>query len=368
MTCCNAPTVGVDLMKFHTVSALRDITGWRAMSIFSALQDLPYPAAAASESKLMKLKFASIAATAALCLGTAGAVFAQVPNPPTDFSVEGGSSVPSQPANLLFFDDFEYDVSRSSTNTLSMFRSNGWSHAKAQNTEGAGSGYLYTRTDATLGSRVLVMESRPSMNPAPAGFPYTQTDYYVQYGSETGGSAVPANVWMQFWTYATPESRFSTRDKTIYPCRGSYPCHPTWLFMWGEQGFEESRAPAGGRFLAVEAEGADRDTRISDGNERKLFQNVSRTPLLVGRWYQVRIHLDISGAQGVYEAWIRERGQSAYTKVADWRGGTTPNFTWPIANRSAFSVLRAPTTVNGPTDSTTYVDDFAIATAQGNLP
>lgn len=322
----------------------------------------------------MNRKFASLYVAAGLSLGMVGTALAQVPNPPTDLSVEGGTSVPSQPTDpgrTLFFDDFEYDVSRSLTNATTQFRTAGWSHVKAENSaENSGSGYLYTLANSTRSSRVLVMESVPSMNPPPGDFPYTQTDYYLQYGNESSGSAVPANIWIQFWTYATPESRFATRDKTIYPCRGSYPCHPTWLFMWGSGGFEGVSAPAGGRYLALEAEGADRDTRVNDGNERKLFQNASQTPLLAGRWYQVRLHMDISGTQGVYEAWIKERGQSSFTKVADWRGGVTPNFSWPLtsANRQPFSVLRSPTTVNGPGSSTVYIDDFAIATSADNLP
>ena len=319
----------------------------------------------------MNRKFASLYVAAGLWFGMAGTALAQVPNPPTDLSVEGGTSVPTQPGRSLFFDDFEYDVNRSLNTGRSIFMANGWSHAKAENTtENSGSGFLYTLSNSTRGSRVLVMESVPSMNPPPGDFPYTQTDYYLQYGAEGSGNAVPANIWIQFWTYATPASRFSTRDKTIYPCRGAYPCHPTWLFMWGAQGFEDSRAPDGARYLALEADGADRDTRVGDGNERKLFQNASRTPLLAGRWYQVRLHMDISGTQGVYEAWIKERGQASFTKVADWRGGVTPNFSWPLtsANRQPFSVLRSPTTVNGPGSSTVYIDDFAIATSQDNLP
>lgn len=322
----------------------------------------------------MNRKFASLYAATGLWLGMAGTALAQVPNPPTELAVEGGSSVPSTPTNpgrALFFDDFEYDVSRSGTNAISIFQQNGWASAKAENTtEDSGSGFLYTRADSTRGSRVLVMESVLNMYPPPGDFPNTQTDYYLQYGREGSSGSVPTNLWIQFWTYATPESNFATRDKTIYPCRGYYPCHPTWLFMWGAQGFEDSRVSGGGRYLALEAQAADRDTRVNDGNEAKLFQNVSRTPLLGGRWYQVRLHMDISGAQGVYEAWIKERGQASFTKVADWRGGVTPNFTWPLnsTDRTPFSMLRSPTTVNGPGSSTTYIDDFALATSQADLP
>lgn len=271
------------------------------------------------------------------------------------------------PTSALFSDRFEYVVDRAGT-SADLFRQHGYTGVKAENsTERSGSGYLHTRADATLGSRVLVLESRPTMKPAPVGFPYQQTDYYLQIGRETSGSvAIPANAWIQFLTYATPESRFSTRDKTIYPCRGNYPCHPTWLFMWGAQGFEETSGPAGARFLALEAEGADRDTRVNDGQERKLFQNANHTPLLAGRWYQVKLHMDISGAQGVYEAWVRERGATSWTKVADWRGGQTPNFTWPVTNRQPYNIVRIPTTVNAA-DNTVLIDDFKIAENEAAL-
>lgn len=270
------------------------------------------------------------------------------------------------PTSALFRDRFEYAVERTGT-SADLFRQHGYTGVKSENsTERSGSGYLHTRADATLGSRVLVLESHPTMKPPPAGFPYQQTDYYLQLGRESGGTAIPANVWFQFWTYATPESRFHTRDKTIYPCRGHYPCHPTWLFMWGAQGYEETSGPAGARFLALEADGADRDTRVNDGQERKLFQNANHTPLLAGRWYQLKLHIDISGSQGVYEAWIKERGATSWTKVADWRGGQTPNFTWPVANRTGYNIVRIPTTVN-VADNTVYIDDFTIAENEAAL-
>jgi hypothetical protein len=288
-----------------------------------------------------------------------------------------GACIPvsQPPTSALFVDRFEYDIAR--TGDADRFKTLGrYVHVKAENsvTNRSGGGYLYTLFNASLGSRVLVLESRPTMYPPPGDFPYQQTDYYLQLGNEGGGgTAIPANAWIQFWTYATPESRFSTRDKTIYPCRGSYPCHPTWLFMWGAQGFEESSAPAGARYLALEGVGADRDTRVGDSNDHKLFQNVSGTPLLAGRWYQVRLHIDISGPQGVYEAWIKEVGAVERTKVANWRQTApageqaTPNFSWPVANRSGYNIVRIPTTVNAQ-NNTVYIDDFVIAASESALP
>lgn len=278
-------------------------------------------------------------------------------------------------AKPVFYDDFEYDVARSAKNAEVAFRAHGWSDVKANNSYfRRGAGYLYTKLDPVRNSRVLVMESLPSTVPTPPGFRAGQTDYWLKFGSgEAPLTTIPANVWFQFWTYATPESRFAWRDKTLYPCRGPYPCSRrdgrtdyVWLFMWGSGGYETVAAPPGGRFLALHATHADfRGDPEYPTNKEKLFQNLKRIPLLAGRWYQVRIHIDISKEQGVYEVWIRQKDQP-WEKVAEWIGGVTKNFSWPIpANeRVGFRVLAMPTTVNGPGDSTTYMDDFTIATSE----
>lgn len=324
--------------------------------------------------------FQSVAGTGLLLLGFAGGVIAQVrPNPPNPVAVEGGGVLPTNPSTALFFDNFEYAVPRT-TDVVSAFRAHGWSGAKSGRVPvGGAAGYLYTQADATLGSNVLVMESLPSQNIIP-GWGYGQTDYYLQLGQENGAVYLPPNVWFQFWTYSTPQSRFANRDKVLYPCRTYFPCssdQASWLFMWGRQGFEyvgsdADLLPVQNRMLSLQGFTADnRNTpEYPDGNTG-LYQNVNKASLLAGRWYQVKMHMDISGAQGVWEAWIRERGQTAWTKVADWRGGVTPNFTWPIptAQRTGHAMLRTPTTVNGVYgDSTTYMDDFTIGRSEAELP
>jgi hypothetical protein len=277
---------------------------------------------------------------------------------------------------------FEYDVPRDipllgeQPTAEQLFAGSGWSAVKANNSNfRRGGGWAYTRSDATLGSRVLVLESNPGPVPI-QGMPYSQTDYYLQLGGDGSTTEVlPANSWIQFWSYATPQSRFSTRDKTIYPCNNFYPCswgpNLGWIFMWGSGGFNTSGDGSSRRFLAVEAQNADnRGDSEYPTNKSKLKQNLVATPLAGGRWYQVRLHLDTSGAQGTYEAWIRERGQSAWTKVSDWRGGVTPNFFWPIPTnqRRGHTMFRTPTTVNGMGDSAVYIDDFVIAASQAALP
>lgn len=306
---------------------------------------------------------------------------AKAPSQATDVggnakTTNGSSTKQSKP---LFRDDFEYDVPRTAKNADDIFRAHGWSDAKANNTRyQRGAGFLFTKFDPELKSRVLVMESVPSQAPTLPGFRVGQTDYYVKYGGmDSPLTTIPANVWIQFLTYATPESRFPWRHKVLYPCRGTYPCSRrdgrtdyVWLFMWGSGGYETVEAPAGGRFLALHGWHADfRGAAEYPTNQQKLFQNLKRIPLLAGRWYQVRIHIDISKEQGVYEAWIREKDKP-WEKVAEWIGGVTKDFFWPIPaeERVGLRVLAMPTTVDGPDDSTTYMDQFVLAASVNDLP
>ena len=277
-------------------------------------------------------------------------------------------------AEVVFQDNFEYVVARSAHNADEIFMAHGWNAgAKANNSSwGRGSGYLFTKYNNKLRSRVLVMESRPSRSPI------NQTDYWVGYGLEDSPlTTIPANVWIQFWTYGTRGSRFPWRQKVLYPCRGPYPCSRRdgrtdyeWLVYWGSGGYETVAAPKGGRFLGLHAwNGDNRGDFEYPTNRQKLNQNLVRTPMLAGRWYQVRIHIDVSQEQGIYEAWLREPDQP-WQKVAEWIGGVTPNFFWPVSpeERVGFRMLRMPTTVDGPRDSKSYMDDLVLATSESDLP
>lgn len=276
-------------------------------------------------------------------------------------------------AAVILQDDFNYVVERNITNANTVFMSHGWTHAKANNaTNQSGGGYLYTTHNPTMNSRVLVMESLPTTTSCQ---PWCQTDYYLQYGGENQPlGTIPANVWFQFWTYAVPGSRWSSQ-KFLYPCFRAYPC-PADEFRW-LLGFHRSTlygttddsisAPPGGRFILAESAFANYYAG-RPWNARKLFQNLNQTPMLEGIWYQIRIHFDTSGPQGVYELWRRPQGNSTWTKLAEWIGGVTPGFDWPIPpdKRTGNNVLRMPTTVN-TYDSTTYLDDFIMATSLQDL-
>lgn len=177
----------------------------------------------------------------------------------------------------MFRDDFEYDVSRNARNAEVTFRAHGWTDAKANNTYfQRGAGYLYTQYDPLLKSRVLVMESLPSRAPIPEGWRYAQTDYWLKYGEEEEPlTTIPANVWFQFWTYATPESRFD-RLKFLYPSRGVYPASRRdgrtdymWLLSFQGRDHTGKEGPPGSRFLAFEAWHAERGDTPHDPSQRQ---------------------------------------------------------------------------------------------------
>ena len=103
-------------------------------------------------------------------------------------------------------------------------------------------------------------------------------------------------------------------------------------------------------------------------NEFKLGQQDTSENITPNRWTLVKIHYDTSTPQGTYEAWMKPLG-GQWVKVAEWIDGVTPNFTWNIASSDigGHAMFRMPSTVDGP-DSWIYLDDFAIATSEEDLP
>lgn len=268
-------------------------------------------------------------------------------------------------AAIIIQDNFNYVADRNVTNVQVPFQAHGWSDVKAQNSNYArGSGYLYTRFDATLNSRVLAQESLPDM------LGLGQTDYYLKYGSDSHpAGTIPANVWFQYWLYATPGSAWAGQ-KFLYPCYTNYPCPAVsyrWIFGIRNSRSEQSAAPPGGHYFQLTSPYANY-SGAEPWNATKLDQNLVTSYFTTGVWRQFRIHIDTSGAQGTYELWARERGVSTWTKYAEWIGGVTPNFTWPIpaGARNGNIQLAIPTTVDSP-DSTIYMDDFIMATSLNDL-
>jgi hypothetical protein len=105
----------------------------------------------------------------------------------------------------------------------------------------------------------------------------------------------------------------------------------------------------------------------------KLGHNVSPSTglLQANRWTLVKINIDVSGSQGSYREWHKAVGGS-FVQVANWVGGVTPGFVWPLSSLNpSRSVgqksLKLGTTWNA-TDGWIYLDDFVIATSEADLP
>jgi hypothetical protein len=105
-----------------------------------------------------------------------------------------------------------------------------------------------------------------------------------------------------------------------------------------------------------------------DYNQFKLGQTNVGENLTPNRWTLVKIHIDTSTTSGSYEAWLKPLGGS-WVKVAEWIDGVTPDFSWiiPADDVGGHRVLRMPTTIND-VDSWIYLDDFAMATSEADLP
>jgi hypothetical protein len=290
---------------------------------------------------------------------------------------------------LVFFDDFEYDVGREDPDAGTVFLAAGYGWAKTEQDTGAhqgGAGYLYTVSSVPgfsgtfpgAGSRVLALEARPNMYPPPENFPYTQTDFYLQIGSESNPEAtIPANLWIQFWVYINDsgdqQSEFPTRSKFFYPS-ASEPLYPSsderWLFMNGRSCFEAEAGGISDNYLCMRPPAADFvASEDYPTNANKLGQNLSSKQILANGWYLVRLHVDTSAPQGSWEAWLRGQNEPAMTKIAEWIGGVTPSFSWPLPpeQQTNLRAIRIPTTVN-EFDSWMYMDDLAIATSESALP
>jgi hypothetical protein len=306
----------------------------------------------------------------------------------------GGTIIPP---DVLFFDDFEYVADRHPASGDAFITEGGWDSFKDMRTSANAGGYLYTATSipgfagpfpGARSNRVLCIESRVGTEAPEVSEGWWQTDFYLRYGDE--GTAVPGhvppNLWVQFWMYQNDfgeqASRYNRSDKWIYPTRGNFPAGEndlSWLLILGTASWEPSNVELGSspdRFIRVQGHLAD-FTAASEypTNASKLGPNLDQNGFVArNAWRLVKIHLDTSGEQGVFEAWMRGVG-GAWSKVSEWIPGVTPNFSWPIAapDRVGHRMFAMPTTMNraansGGGDSWTYLDDFALATSEAALP
>jgi len=228
-----------------------------------------------------------------------------------------------------------------------------------------------------------------------AGTTGMQTDFYFRIGSVLGD--IPANVWFQFWVYVAHSgaqlTRFHGREKFIYPTRNSYPATIAnngnhWLFELASSSSNPNNVAAAnlGEAFALSRDSTiisstpnwNNANAVANGATSHLGQTNSAEPFWVpNQWIETRIHYDTSGANGVYEVWTRRPGQP-WVKRTEWIGGMTvagSPFTWSIdpAFRDGHAMISVPTTmpgnnVPGQYDTWIYLQDFAMASSQANLP
>jgi len=297
------------------------------------------------------------------------------------------------PAGVTFYDSFEYTVDRNNsadpTGVNTLFTSQGgWTRVKSINTTGSHNGYMYTvnQIPGYSGSfpgrnstSVLAIEARP-------GSLGSQTDFYLQYGDENApANTVPGNVWFQFWIYSNryddptnqndQMSAYDGRFKFIYPCNGPYPCQSgqiNWLNCMGFTTGEPYWANEDNTqvFMTnIDPYNTNVDYQLApEWNQFKLGQTDVSENITPNRWTLVKIHYDTSTTSGTFEAWMKPLGQP-WVKVAEWIDGQTPNFSWtiPASDVGGHRVFRMPTTMDGY-DSWMYLDDFAMATSEADLP
>jgi PKD repeat protein len=296
------------------------------------------------------------------------------------------------PAGVTFFDDFEYTIDRDSasdpTGTNNAFvNTGGWTRAKAVNITGSHNGYIYT-IDEIPGysgsfpgrdsTNVLALEALP-------GSMGSQTDFFLQYGEVGNPDSVPANVWFQFWIYpnyyddpadlSDQLSTFDGRFKFIYPCKTFYPCSERNLHWLNTLGFTTGEPFWGNDdnrelfMTTVDPFNTYIDYQLAPPENRfKLGQTDISVNITPNRWTLVKIHYDTSTTSGSYEAWMKPLNGS-WVKVAEWIDGVTSDFSWtiPLSDVGGHHVFRMPTTIDD-FDSWIYLDDFAMATSEDDLP
>jgi hypothetical protein len=324
------------------------------------------------------------------------------------YTLQQGLCVAVDAGTLLMFDDFEYDVARDSTTKSDEFAANGpWNNAKSMPTAGA-RGYVYTASaipgyagtfPGISSARALCIEALPDTQQG-------QTDFFLQYGAGTDPIGhIPANHWFQFWLYAahsgTQLGKYS-HGKLIYPNRADF--YPATTDNGGFVYVMTFDKGSGGP-LDVETCPGGTSVGCPSFFTRTIWDPVNALDSMVpyagntfsanlandvhaadNQWTLFKIHIDLSGTdpratagQAVYEMWLRRAGSAAWVKVVEYFGGVTEVNGTAVALTPAyndgFRMFRMPTTFGATSatpgdwfDSWTYIDDFALASAEGALP
>ena len=275
----------------------------------------------------------------------------------------------------LFLDDFDYTVEADPAelpqNDNAFVNDGGWSYTKAVNLTGSSVGYLYTEYNAARDKNVAAMEIPTDGS--------NQSDYYLGLTQ-----AIPANVWIKMRLLGTAGSDFSShvtepeqrRNKFLYPSpSGSWPvsisderwmCGISRQDAWGVA-YDLGYAPEDGSFMLQCAAATRANYPPQDGNEEEMGHNLDHGYFEGGVWHDILMHIDISGAQGIYEMWGKPTSSSTWTKYSEWIGGVSPSgFTWPIPEGfdADQAGIRLPTTWGNGTSLAPQckllIDEFAM--------
>lgn len=237
----------------------------------------------------------------------------------------------------IFFDDFEYTI-----DAVEDLQDHGWNWAKAINLTGSHRGTI--TSDA--GRLRFDLDGEGG-----------QTDVYTELVD------ILPNVTFEFDLYVDEDAGgIGHRFKFLYPSvNGSYP-QPVetlrWLLLLSPNHISPELFLGDGSELYIELQAHNyaqaTDPQIAPENQWKLGQNLSLTPVTLGEWHHVVVHIDTSGPGGVYEAWLDGE------KVSEWIDGVTPDFSFalPPEARTPHAALRVITTVDD--DMTIMFDDFAM--------
>lgn len=292
-------------------------------------------------------------------------------------------------AAQLLFDDFEYEVSQIAPGANSFVTVGPWDGVKANNdSEPNVNAAMILSTETSIpgfsgqfpsGSRVMRINVRSETQ-------WRQTDAYLFTYNW------PGDVWVQHWIYindyGTEQSELADRNKWLYPYDASadhrYIMYAGPLYCsvaaTGDpvMGFG-SRTENG--FYTYTSDQVPWDTNL-DAGVQTLDQNEDDTTCVQQNgWYLVKMHYNTSATSGnSLEVWIAPQG-GEFTKVSEWIGGTTTDFTWNlhadfVGDHDGFKFL---TTFPGNNicsgvgdsdcrDAWIYIDDFVIAESESDLP
>jgi hypothetical protein len=282
----------------------------------------------------------------------------------------------------------------------------GWSAVKCENggNPQSGEGY-FSIVDAPEGfvgtlpvpeSRCLRMHSVPVE--LEDGFPNWQTDFYLQGHNALGSGNIPANHWGQVWLYSNhtvnePSRLNNLRNKFIYGNASASLGEEGSLMMFAGNEAFQTLWNAGwvvdddGDFFigcrpwynSATDEGANYPPFGGSITDR-LSANLTPKFVKQNRWTLFRWHLDVSGATGSFNYWLRDLiDDEDLVHVARWEHGVFPEtfeFNTNAVDRAGCTHFRMPTTCNSPIPSDPpndldqwwlYMQGFQIATAENLL-